>query len=1096
MVNPINNSLSFNKSLYNNIKKMTNHKYQNINTNPSKMNNKGQMNYEAMKEMMEWNSAVQGLRGRGELLYTAAFGLKKIPNNVLSSGMKTSSSNVNIATAKALDGATAGSFDVSINKLAQGLKVSGASQIDATSSLNLSGDFKINGATFSVSSAQSLTDIKNMINDKGLGVDASININNELILASKTTGALSSFTVEDISTTINNTLSSDTNVAVIDTLYSEADWTHDINVTQLAEQHQMVGDAQVDATSSLGLSGKFDVNGVAIDIVDGDSLTAIKDKINLANVGVSATLDSMNKLVLTSIETGVVNAISLTDLTSDGNTLSSTDTSIATTNTLITNVDFTNTVEVTQLASVTKQDGLELTTSGGGNIGETWTKQTTGSANSFYYSDSDGSTHVSVGANGQISYSSDGVNWTTANSGTTENLWGVKWTGSEYIAVGDNGTMVKSTDGATWSSVNTGSAASIQSVDGNGSQYVAVGGNGAILTSSDGSSWTEQASPVTGTLNNVNWMGDKWLATGDNNTILTSTDGVNWTTQASPIKQGRTTLTGNTTDGSTMVVVGQSGSILTSTDGVNWTEQTSGTTSDLWDVKHVGGEFVAAGSNGTVLTSVDGVNWTNKSTGGSETLYGVSGTSGQWAVSGSSGGTIYTSEGSGTLFSDHTSDVANGGMTIASTSDGTQTFSVSFADAGITSSTDLKTGMNMLANAINSDASNYGITASVVEDATNGTVKIQLQTNNTGSTSDFSVSGDTMFMADSGLNDASLHTAGVNANYTVDGVAYTDSSNTGVLVEDTSTGTDHATIDLKNLGTTTISNNSTNDVLADLGVLSTDGSIKNQTQDALDAKFSIDGGIEQVSSTNQDILLKDASTGTNQATVDLVGLGTTTISNTKTTSDTIMQDIGLIDNNNNYLNVLQQAQDAEYQIDGGTTQTSTDNTIINNNIEVSLKGIGATTISAEEGEGISGSELETSYNQIVDFIGEYNNTINYIEGNTKHIKESTKDEIRESINNNKNNLNEIGIRENKEGILEIDSTKLSNAIKNNIEKVRETFLDLTSGISNNTLDISAEITKDPYPYAKKPPTLNSIGTGGTSNSSFDYNGSNLLDYYL
>ena len=58
-----------------------------------------------------------------------------------------------------------------------------------------------------------------------------------------------------------------------------------------------------------------------------------------------------------------------------------------------------------------------------------------------------GENFVTVGDNGIILTSSDGISWTKRTSGTTKNLYGVTYGNSTFVTVGDNGIMLTSSDG-------------------------------------------------------------------------------------------------------------------------------------------------------------------------------------------------------------------------------------------------------------------------------------------------------------------------------------------------------------------------------------------------------------------------------------------------------------------------------------------------------------------------------------------------------------------------------------------------------------------------------------------------------------------------
>ena len=98
---------------------------------------------------------------------------------------------------------------------------------------------------------------------------------------------------------------------------------HTIEVVQVAAAHKIASDSIVGATTDpLGLEGTFDINGTSVTLETNDTLFDLRDKINAANTGetatgVSASLisisDTEQVLTLTADETGLDQAISLTD---------------------------------------------------------------------------------------------------------------------------------------------------------------------------------------------------------------------------------------------------------------------------------------------------------------------------------------------------------------------------------------------------------------------------------------------------------------------------------------------------------------------------------------------------------------------------------------------------------------------------------------------------------------------------------------------------------------------------------------------------------------------------------------------------------------
>ena len=58
---------------------------------------------------------------------------------------------------------------------------------------------------------------------------------------------------------------------------------------------------------------------------------------------------------------------------------------------------------------------------------------------------------------------------------------------------------------------------------------------------------------------------------------------------------------GGNTESIKFVAVGQQGTIITSTDGTTWETQTSGTSTELFDVKYINNKIYAVGRNGLSL---------------------------------------------------------------------------------------------------------------------------------------------------------------------------------------------------------------------------------------------------------------------------------------------------------------------------------------------------------------------------------------------------------------------------------------------------------------------------------------------------------------
>jgi len=104
-------------------------------------------------------------------------------------------------------------------------------------------------------------------------------------------------------------------------------------------------------------------------------------------------------------------------------------------------------------------------------------------------------------------------------------------------------------------------------------------------------------------------------ATDGNGKVTSSNDGVNWTPPFSVNSQGFGPG-GLAWSGIVFCAVGGNGSIYTSPDFVTWTSRSSGSSSFLFSVKFLNGNFVVTGGSGVVLTSNSaGETWALRATG-------------------------------------------------------------------------------------------------------------------------------------------------------------------------------------------------------------------------------------------------------------------------------------------------------------------------------------------------------------------------------------------------------------------------------------------------------------------------------------------------
>ncbi len=97
---------------------------------------------------------------------------------------------------------------------------------------------------------------------------------------------------------------------------------YELTVTQLAQAHKLGSTAIASSSEALGVSGALVVNGKAVTVSAGDSLAAIRDAINAAGAGVSASIMKVSagdhRLTITSLTTGSEGAIGLTEAEGSG----------------------------------------------------------------------------------------------------------------------------------------------------------------------------------------------------------------------------------------------------------------------------------------------------------------------------------------------------------------------------------------------------------------------------------------------------------------------------------------------------------------------------------------------------------------------------------------------------------------------------------------------------------------------------------------------------------------------------------------------------------------------------------------------------------
>lgn len=199
-----------------------------------------------------------------------------------------SSSDATVATITATSSATAGSYQLTVSKLAQAQKVSSAAQSSTGTALNLTGSFVVNGKGVTVGASDSLSAVAQKINSAGAGVVASVIDggpgNAYLSISSSATGAASKIQLADSGTgTVLSTLGFVSGAAAI----REA-ITNGATSYAFSSGSNPIG-------SVMGLNGltpaNITINGAAIAIDPStQSLQTIANNITSSGAGVTATV--------------------------------------------------------------------------------------------------------------------------------------------------------------------------------------------------------------------------------------------------------------------------------------------------------------------------------------------------------------------------------------------------------------------------------------------------------------------------------------------------------------------------------------------------------------------------------------------------------------------------------------------------------------------------------------------------------------------------------------------------------------------------------------------------------------------------------------
>ncbi len=142
--------------------------------------------------------------------------------------------------------------------------------------------------------------------------------------------------------------------------------------------------------------------------------------------------------------------------------------------------------------------------------------------------------YVLVGSKGH-EYSVDGRTWADVGSTITADdsldLNSVIYANGLFVSVGDNGAINTSTDGVNWQPRVSGTSNELNEVIYGHAGFIAAGSNNTLLTSADGITWEVKISPITNTNNrfySASYHSGVYLL-GYVDGILRSVDGVKWT---------------------------------------------------------------------------------------------------------------------------------------------------------------------------------------------------------------------------------------------------------------------------------------------------------------------------------------------------------------------------------------------------------------------------------------------------------------------------------------------------------------------------------------------------------------------------------------
>lgn len=192
-------------------------------------------------------------------------------------------------------------------------------------------------------------------------------------------------------------------------------------------------------------------------------------------------------------------------------------------------------------ASISTDNGITWSTNSSYNT------LTNASGFNFNAAGTDGTMIVAFGydSNGNLlgAYTSNAASWTNVSFNTkyagVGEVRGVAYGNNKWVAVGTQGNVYYSTDGINWTYTNnlrtTVSSNTMYDVVFSNNTFTAVGANNRIATSTNGSTWVSQTANSSFGLNIIraaHVIGDKIIAVGDGGRVQTNTSNAGWIYQS------------------------------------------------------------------------------------------------------------------------------------------------------------------------------------------------------------------------------------------------------------------------------------------------------------------------------------------------------------------------------------------------------------------------------------------------------------------------------------------------------------------------------------------------------------------------------------